>query len=234
MPSADIATLLAILRLLLAPRGIVEHAQRLVEHRAVIAAVVEIAGRDLVGKFFRPDEILAAEFDRIETELVDRRVHHPFDHEVGDLGAESTIGALLALVGQYRGNVQIDAADAIRPDDLRQRIAVVADAELEVRAVIVEHLAAQADHPVLAVERELGVVDAVRAMIVAGRDVIDAVLDVFDRPATDAGERGRENADLVGEQLAAEAAASDHRHQVDLVRRDAERQRHGPADVIVH
>ena len=110
----------------------------------------------------------------------------------------------------------------------------MADPELEIRAVVVEHLAAQADHPVLGVERELGIVDAVRAMIVAGGEIVDAVLDVFDRPATGPRERGRENADLVGEQLAAKAAAGDHRHQVDLVRRDAERQRHGPADVIVH
>ena len=108
---------------------------------------------------------------------------------------------MLALVGQHRGDVEVDAADAVRPDDLRQRVAVMADAELEVGAVVVEHLAAQPDHPVVGVERELGVVDAVGAVIVAAVMIVDAVLDVLDRPAADARERGRQDADLVGNSL---------------------------------
>src|SRR5215510_5797584 len=100
--------------------------------------------------------------------------------------AKSAIGALLALVGQYRDDLQVDAADPIWPDDLRQRIAVMADAVLEIGAVVVEHLAAKTNHPVVGVERELGIVDAVGAMIVAGGEIVDAVLDVLDRPAGDA------------------------------------------------
>jgi hypothetical protein len=96
----------------------------------------------------------------VDAELVDRRVHHPLDDEVGDLGAEAAVGALRALVGQHRGDVEVDAANAVWPDDLRQRVAVMADSVLEIGPIIVEHLAAQPDHPVVGVERELGVVDA--------------------------------------------------------------------------
>ena len=141
---------------------------------------------------------------------------------------------MLALVGQHRGDVEVDAANAVWPDDLRQRVAVMADSVLEIGPIIVEHLAAQPDHPVVGVERELGVVDAVGAVIIAAGEIVDAVFDVLDRPAADARQRGRQDADLVGEQLATEAAAGDHRDEVDLVRRHAQRQRHGPADIVVH
>src|SRR5215510_9673077 len=188
------AALLAIFRLLLTPPFVVQEPQRLVEHCGVITAVVKIAGRDFVGKILRPDKIHAPELDRVETELVDRRIHHPLDDEVGDLRAESAIGALLALVGQHRGDLQVDAADPIWPDDLRQRIAVMADAVLEIGAVVVEHLAAKANHPVVSIERELGIVDAVGAVVVAGGEIVDAVLDVLDRPAADARQRRRQDA----------------------------------------
>src|SRR5262249_15554142 len=156
--------------------------------RLVIAAVVEIAGRDLVGKILRPNEIHASELNRVEAELVDRRVHHPLDDEVGDLGAEAAIRALLALVGEHGGYIEVDAPDAVWPADLGQRVAMMPDPVLEISAVIIEHLAAQADHAVVGVERELDVVDSVRAVVVTGGEIVDAILDVFDRPAADARE----------------------------------------------
>jgi len=37
----------------------------------------------------------------------------------------------------------------------------MADTELEIRAVIIDHVAAQPDHSIVAIERDLGIVDAV-------------------------------------------------------------------------
>ena len=158
---ADVAPLPARLLLLSAPALVVQQLERLVEHGRVVAAVVEIAGRDEVRKILGLDQVLAPELDRVEAELVDRGVRQALDHEVRDLGAEAAIGALLALVGQHRGDVDLDAADLVRPDDLRERVAVMADPELEIGAVVVDHLAAQAGHAAVRIERELGVVDPI-------------------------------------------------------------------------
>ena len=154
-------------------------------------------------------------------ELVDRGIDQALDHEVRDLGAEAAIGALLALVGEHGGDVDLDAADLVGADDLRERVAVMADAELEIGAVVVDHLAAQAGHPAVRVERQLGVVDPVGAVVVGGGDVVDPVLDVFDRPAGRARQRRGDHRHLVEKKLAAEAAAGERRDDVELVRRDA-------------
>ena len=58
---ADIASLRAHELLLVAPAAVVEHLQRHVEGAGIIAAVVKIAGRDLIGKLVRLDEIVAPE-----------------------------------------------------------------------------------------------------------------------------------------------------------------------------
>jgi len=69
---------------------------------------------------------------------------------------------------------------------------------------------------------------------VAARHVVDAVFKILDRPAGGAGERAGQRADLVAEELAAEAAAGIRRHDVEPVRLDLERDRDQPADVVVH
>ena len=109
---------------------------------------------------------LAPELDRVEVELVDRGVDQALDHEIRDLGAEAAIGALLALVGQHRGDVgprRCGSGTARR--SARERVAVMADAELEVGAVIVDHLAAPGRSAPVGVERELGLVDRSRAVL---------------------------------------------------------------------
>ena len=151
--------------LLLAPAFVVEHFQRHIERAGIVAAVVEIAGRDLIGKLVRPDEIVAAEPDRIEAELLDRGVHDPLDHEVRHLGAEAAAGALLALVGEDGIDLGAHGADLVGADGLRETVAVGPQAVLEVGAVVVHHLVAQRGHPVAGVKRKLDVVDAVRSVI---------------------------------------------------------------------
>ena len=71
-------------------------------------------------------------------------------------------------------------------------------------------------------------------MGVAARHVVDAVFEILDRAACGAGERARQRADLVAEELAAEAAAGIRRHDVEPVGLHLERDRDQPADVVVH
>ena len=59
---------------------------------------------------------------------------------------------------------------------------MMADAELEIGAVIVDDPAFESSHQPL-LDGQLDIVDAVATMGVAGRDVVDPILDVFDRAA---------------------------------------------------
>src|SRR6266568_2740452 len=116
----DVAALLAVLLLPGLPARIVQQAQRLIEHRAVVSAVVQVSGGDLVRELLGPDQVAAPKLDAVKPELVGSGVDHALDHEVRHLGAKAAIGALLAFVGQDRGDVELDAADAVRADNLRQ------------------------------------------------------------------------------------------------------------------
>ena len=111
---------------------------------------------------------------------------------------------------------------------------MVADAELEIGAVVVDDLAPQAGHPAVRIERQLGVVDPVGAVVVGGREVVDPVLHVLDRAAGRARQCRGDHGDLVEKKLAAEAAAGERRHDVELVRGDAQRDREQPTDIVVH
>ena len=70
MPNADVTALLARLGLLLAPALVVDHAERLVEHGLVVAAVVHVAGRHDVGELVLPDQVAPAHLDVIDVELL--------------------------------------------------------------------------------------------------------------------------------------------------------------------
>ena len=63
---ADVAALLARLGLPTAPSVVVGHLQRFVQHRPVIPAVVDVAGRDLVGELLGLDEVLPPDFHRAD------------------------------------------------------------------------------------------------------------------------------------------------------------------------
>ena len=210
---ADIAALGARQLLLFAPAVVVEHLQRHVERAGIIAAVVQVAGRDLIRKLLRPDEIGAAERDRIEAEFVDSGIDHALDHEIRDFGAETAAGALLAFVGEDRIDFRTDRADLVGTDGLRKPVAVGAEPVLKIGAVIIDDPVAQRRHVLIGVDRQFRVVDAVGAVIVARRDVVDAVLDVFDRPAARARTERRQHRHLVQKKLAAETAAGVDRHQ---------------------
>ena len=96
--------------------------------------------------------------------------------------------------------------DPVRADDLGERVAVRAGAELEVRAVVVDAADAQRAEGAVVVEGELGVVPAIGAGVVVVRDVRGAVFDVLHRLPDELREETGERRHLVHEELRAEAA----------------------------
>ena len=76
--------------------------------------------------------------DRVEAELAGGLVDHLLEHPVVHLGAEAPVGALLVLVGQHRLHPVPHAGDRVRAGDLGEGVAVVAHAELDVGAVVVD------------------------------------------------------------------------------------------------
>ena len=85
-----------------------------------------------------PDQVAPPDLDAVEAELARRHVDEPLEHPVRDLGAEAAVGALLVLVRQHGSERVLDVLDPVRADDLGERVAVGARAELEVRAVVVD------------------------------------------------------------------------------------------------
>ena len=84
------------------------------------------------------DQVAAADLDAVDAEVARGHVDEPLEHPVRDLGAEAAVGALLVLVRQHGGERVLDVLDPVGPDDLRERVAVRAGAELEVGAVVVD------------------------------------------------------------------------------------------------
>ena len=153
-PDADVAAFLLAQPLLLGPPvAVVRQVQGLVEHLVVVAGVVDVAGGDEVREL--PDEVLAADGDRVQAEFPRGLVHHLLEHPVVHLGAEAPVGALLVLVGQRRPHPVTHAADRVRADDLGQGVAVMAHAELDVGAVVVDDVDLDAAHGAVAHHRRV-------------------------------------------------------------------------------
>ena len=95
------------------------------------------------GNWSGRDQVAAADLDAVHAELARRHVDEPLEHPVRDLGAEAAVRALLVLVRQHRGERVLDVLDPVGADDLRERVAVRAGAELEVGAVVVDAVDAQ-------------------------------------------------------------------------------------------
>src|SRR5208283_4915443 len=115
-------------------------------------------------------------------------------------GAEAPVGALLVLVGQRGPHLVTHAADHVRADDLGQGVAVMAHAELDVGAVVVDDVDLDPAHGTVAHHGELDVVDAVRTVVVAVGDVVDPVLQVGHLSPGGPRAHGGDHRGLVGEQ----------------------------------
>ena len=186
---------------------VVGERERLVEHRLVVAAVVDVARGDEIRELVLADEVRAADLGRVDLQLARGEVDHPLEHPVVDLGAEAAVGALLTFVRQHGLDSVLDAPDSVGTGDLGERVAVVADAELDVGAVVVDRLDPQALHRPVAHHCQLDLVDPIGAVVVAVGDVVDPVLDEFDRSPRELRQHAGDCRDLGREQLGAEAAA---------------------------
>ena len=187
----------ALLRLLLAEPGVVDHVQGLLERRRVVARVVRPAGRRLVRELLGLDEVLHPELRWVLADVVGEDVDHPLDRMDGLGHAER------AAVGDAAGRlVRVDAIDfdervvevVAAGDDVEQagrelgrirggvRVPVVRDRlGLERRDLAVLRRAHLDVHVVVAGER-------------VGLQVLRAILDPLDRLADE--ERGRDGEDV--------------------------------------
>ena len=236
----DLARLAALERLLLgllllAQLAIAGGVERLLHRRVIVARIVFPAERGLIGELLALDEVLHAEVDRVHAELLRHDVHRALDR-IGDLGhaERAAIGdAARRLVGvdavdrEMRDGKIVGAGDDVGEAGRPFR-GVGAGVE---GAVVGEDVNAQRRHPAVARRRDFG-----RHVIVAGergrRQILDAVLDPFDRQAGD--DRGDGRADIagIGADLVAEAAADVGRDHVDLLLRQAGDQRDDGADDV--
>ena len=139
----------------------------------------------LVRELLRSNEVLPPQLDRIGTELAGSKVDDAFEHEVVHFGSESAVGALLALVREDASYAVLDGFDAVRANDLRHGVAVRAHAELDIGAVVVDDVEPKAREPAVRVDGELDVVAALRAVVVAAREVVEPVFHVLNGPSYD-------------------------------------------------
>ena len=107
----------------------------------------------------------------------------------------------------------------------------VPNAELDVGAVVVDHVQPKPGEDTVRVDRELDVVGALRAVVVAAGEIVEAVLHVLDRAAHDLAQHPGEHVDADRPELRSEAAACGMRMQVQLVRRDLHRLREQEEEV---
>ena len=176
----------ALLGLLLAQAGVVDHVHRLLERGRVVARVVRPAGRRLVRELLGLDEVLHPELGRVLADLVGEDVDHPLDG-VDRLGHPER-----AAVGDAAGRlVGVDAVDF----DERVREVVragddVEQAGRELRrvgrgvgvAVVGDRLDLERGDLAVLGRAQLGV-DVVVAGERVGLEVLRAVLDPLDRLA---------------------------------------------------
>ena len=66
------------------------------------------------------DEVAPPQLDRVDAQLVGRRVHQPLQHPVDHVGAGAAQHALLVLVRQHGGDVVGPRCRSVRADDLRR------------------------------------------------------------------------------------------------------------------
>src|SRR4029079_14352060 len=97
---------LALLELLLAQAGVVDHVHGLLERRGVVARVVLPAGRGLVRELVLADEVLHPQLGRVLADVVGEDVDHALD------GVDRLGDAERAPVGDTAWRlVRVDAID---------------------------------------------------------------------------------------------------------------------------
>ena len=208
---------------------------RLAQGGVIVAGIVFPAERRGVGELLAPDQVLHPELGRVHAELLRHDVHGALD-AVGGLGhaERAAIGdAAGRLVGVDAVDVHVGDREVVRSGhDVEEagRPLGRIGAGVE-RAVVGDGVDAQRRHLAVLRGGDLGG-HVVVARERGGRQVLDAVLDPFDRPAGH--DRGDDRADVagIGADLVAEAAADVGGDDVDLVLGDLRDQRRDRADDV--
>ena len=129
-----------------------------------------------------------AEFGRLASaigkpEMARDPVHCGLDGDVGRALAEAAHRLLRRFVRQHRYRLVFDAADPVRPDDGRDRLAQLQRRTAGIRTDIVERAHAHGLDSAIGVERDTHVEQAVRPVRIAPAHVLQPVLDEAHRMA---------------------------------------------------
>ena len=223
--------------------GISRHLERLGVLTAVerhLQTVREQQALARIRKLVLADQIAPADFQAIEPQLLGELVHRALDGEAGLRPAASAVGRHLDGRRVDRLELDPDVGNAVGPgdrgrSDLRDR-----DAVRDECAGVVQEAVAQPDDFAGLQRRQLDLVN-LRALVRRAEEILDPVLDVFDRPSEP--HRRHRHQQLVGieqQHLLSEAAADVRRDDPHLVlvepedRGEAAAHRNGRLSAVPH
>ena len=82
---ADVTSLLTCTHLLLTPIVQVSMLQCHIQYTRIVPTVIDVARRHLIGELIGLDEIPAAQFYTINTQLIGSSIYQPLQHPVADI-----------------------------------------------------------------------------------------------------------------------------------------------------
>ena len=183
-PDAAELALLFRLRAALREALPVGNLQRFLEDRGHVRILISRAGRCLVRKRLRRDEIAAAQLGRIHLQLEGRLIHQALDDVCDVRPSGAAIGGHGNRVGKYEAEAPIERRNTVDPCQASVRIASMAcrAGGREVGAHVGEPVDAQRQEFPVAVERKLAV-DRVPATVRVGHEAFRAGRDPLHRLA---------------------------------------------------
>ena len=217
-PDPEITAALARLLLLLAECRVIEGLQRLVERAGIVPAVVEEGDGCLVRELLLGNEVLAADLQRIHSQLGRGQVHHPLQQIGGFRAPRAAIRVHRRRVREHRGHVDVDGGCLVRAGEQRA-VQVGRDAgreQREISAHVRHRLHPQPENAAVLRKRHLRV-----AVVIAAVRICEEGFTSLRGPLHRPRERPRRPGDhaLLGidEDLRAEAAADVGRDHAQFV-----------------
>ncbi len=165
-----------------------EAGEHLVEQSRVVAGIEYDGGaadidRPLVRHRGRRDQVAAARLDRLDAELRGDRVQHPFLHESGFITPGGAVGGGRRLVGQAVMPGNAVGGYVVRPGQhARGAIGHARAVGPHVSALVVEEFVVEPEDASFGIDRHANFVPLLAGMV-AGHQVLAAVLDPFHRPS---------------------------------------------------
>ena len=202
-------------------------AECLLQRSGIVAGIVEAAGRRAIREGLRRHQIAPDDVDRVELELDGDALHQPLQREIHLRPAEAAVKARRRLVGEHDAVAHRDVANVIGAGQIavhaikRRRLR-----RTDVGADVLDLVPGERAHAAVGIDRRVEPGDAVGRGN-RRRQMLDAVLDPFHRPAGSA--RGDAHQYDVGKHrlLDAEAAAGSRRRaQAQPIARHFQRPRH--------